>query len=328
MKTARNKGLTRPFSRRLNDAKGNAVHFKAILNSEGGTLRTADTDALSTEIQDKFSAGGHSADIVLVQGKDLEAELDRAVADNKIEGVLIGGGDGSVSGAAAKLMNTGKVLAVLPAGTMNLFARSLQVPLDLSQALDALARAPVSDVDIATANGRPFVHQYSVGMHAKLVHLREKREFASRLGKIRASAQAAVDTVLHPPRIRVRLEMPGGTEVDARTSSIGITNNLYGEGHIPYTDTPDGGTLGIYVTKARSRREMFAFLAKMALGKWVTNAQVEIHQTKSVTMHILSSHRRFRCVIDGELCKLEPKVEVKIHPGALKVLRPGIAEPK
>lgn len=304
------------------------MHFKAILNSEGGTLRTADTDALSTEIRDKCAAGGHSVDIVLVPGKKLEAELDDAVGDEKVEGVLIGGGDGSVSGAAAKLMNTGKVLAVLPAGTMNLFARSLQIPLDLSQALDALATAPVSDVDIATANGRPFVHQYSVGMHAKLVHLREKREFASRLGKIRASAQAAVDTVFNPPRIRVRLEMPGGTEVEARTSSIGITNNLYGEGHIPYTDTPDGGTLGIYVTKARSRREMLAFLAQMALGKWETNAQVEIHQTRSVTMHILSAHRKFRCVIDGELHKLEPKVEVKIHPGALKVLRPGVADQK
>ena len=70
--------------------------------------------------------------------------------------------------------------------------------------------------------------------------------------------------------------MPGGTEVEARTSSIGITNNLYGEGHIPYTDTPDGGTLGIYVTKARSRREMFAFLAMMALGRWKSNDQVEI----------------------------------------------------
>ncbi len=302
------------------------MHFKAILNSEGGTLRTADTDALSAEIEEKFAAGGHTVDIALVPGKELEAELDKAVADDAVEGVLIGGGDGSVSGAAAKLMKTGKVLAVLPAGTMNLFARSLQIPLDLSQALDALATAPIADVDIATANGRPFVHQYSVGMHAKLVHLREQREFASRLGKIRASAQAAVDTVLNPPRIRVRLEMPGGTEVEARTSSIGITNNLYGEGHIPYTDTPDGGTLGIYVTKARSRREMFAFLAMMALGRWKSNDQVEIHQTKSVTMHILSSHRKFRCVIDGELCKLEPKVEIEIHPGALKVLRPAAAD--
>ena len=46
---------------------------------------------------------------------------------------------------------------------------------------------------------------------------------------------------------------------------------------------------------------MLAFLAQMALGKWETNAQVEIHQTRSVTMHILSAHRKFRCVIDGEL---------------------------
>lgn len=303
------------------------MHFQAILNSEGGTLRTADIDALTVEITEKFTAQGHTIDVALVKGEELEDALDGAVADDRVEAVLIGGGDGSVSGTAGKLMNTGKVMAVLPAGTMNLFARSLQVPLDLSAALDALASAPVADVDIATANGHPFVHQYSVGMHAEMVHLREKREFASRLGKIRASAQAAFDTVLNPPRIKVRLEMPGGTEIEARTSSIGITNNLYGEGHIPYTDTPDGGTLGIYITKARSRTEMLAFLAKMALGKWKTNEQVEIHQTQTVSMHILSSHRKFRCVIDGELCKLEPRVEIKIHPGALKVLRPGRVDP-
>lgn len=303
------------------------MHFSAILNGEGGTLRTTDLDALSDDIRSKFEASGHSVEIKVVEGSELEAELDRSVADAKVDGVLIGGGDGSVSGAAGKLMDTGKVLAVLPAGTMNLFARSLRIPLGLAEALDALASAPVEDVDIATANGRAFVHQYSIGMHAKLVHLREQREFASRLGKIRASAQAALGAVLDPPRIKARLKLSDGTGIDARTSSIGITNNLYGEGHIPYTDTPDGGLLGIYITKARTRREMFSFLAKMALGKWRTNEQVEIYRTTGVVLEILSAHHRFSCVIDGELCALEKRVELKIHPGALKVLRPVLLNP-
>lgn len=303
------------------------MHFSAILNGEGGTLRTTDLDALSTDIREKFESAGHSAEVRVVEGSQLEAELDRAVADKKVDAVLIGGGDGSVSGTAAKLMDTGKVMAVLPAGTMNLFARSLQIPLDLGEALDALAIAPVADVDIATANGRAFVHQYSIGMHAKLVHLREQREFASRLGKIRASAQAALGAVLDPPRIKARLKLTDGTEIDARTSSIGITNNLYGEGHIPYTDTPDGGLLGIYITKARTRRELFSFLAKMAMGKWQSNEQVEIYKTTGVVLDILSTHHRFSCVIDGELCELEKRVELKINPGALKVLRPAVVDP-
>ncbi|MHB2267051.1 diacylglycerol/lipid kinase family protein [Aliihoeflea sp. PC F10.4] len=304
------------------------MHFSAILNGEGGTLRTTDLDALSNDIRAKFEAAGHSVEIKVVEGNDLEAALDQAVADKKVDGVLIGGGDGSVSGAAAKLMDTGKVLAVLPAGTMNLFARSLRLPLDLGEALDALARASVREVDIATANDRAYVHQYSIGMHAKLVHLREQREFASRLGKMRASAQAALGAVLNPPRIKARLKLADGTEIDARTSSIGITNNLYGEGHIPYTDTPDGGVLGIYITKARTRSEIFSFVAKMAMGRWKANEQVEIYRTTAVVLDILSTHHKFSSVIDGELCELEKRVEFKIHPGALKVLMPGDVEPK
>ncbi len=303
------------------------MNFSVILNGEGGTLRTTELDALSNDIRDRFAAAGHSVEIRVVEGGELEAELDRAVANKDVEAVVIGGGDGSVSGAAGKLMDTGKALGVLPAGTMNLFARSLRIPLDLAEALDALATAPVEKVDIATANGRAFVHQYSIGMHAKLVHLREQREFASRLGKIRASAQAALGAVLDPPRIKLHLKLADGSEIEARTSSIGITNNLYGEGHIPYTDTPDGGVLGIYITKARTRREMFSFLAKMAMGKWRSNEQVAIYQTTEVVLEILSAHRRFRCVIDGELCELEKRVELKIHPGALKVLRPAIPDP-
>jgi diacylglycerol kinase family enzyme len=295
------------------------------LNGEGGTLRTTDPDVLSNEIREKFEAAGHSVSIKVVKAAQLEAELDGAVADPHIEAVVIGGGDGSVSGAAGKLMDTGKALGILPAGTMNLFARSLRIPLDLSDALDALAGAPVANVDIATANGRAFVHQYSIGLHAKLVHLREQRQFASRLGKIRASAQAALRAVLDPPRVKVRLELADGSVIEAKTSSIGITNNLYGEGHIPYTDTPDGGVLGIYITKARSRRELFSFLAKMAMGKWRDNEQVAIYSSTAVTLEVLSAHRHFRCVIDGELCELEKRVELKIHPGALKVLRPPAA---
>ncbi len=299
------------------------MHFLTILNMEGGSLRTTDGSALSAEIREKFTAAGHRVDIFLIEGRDLNRTLDQAVADPEIGAILIGGGDGSVSATAARLMNTGKVMAILPAGTMNLFARSLQIPLDPSNALDALATAPVRAVDIATANGRPFIHQYSIGMHAELVQRREEREFASRLGKLWASSQAAVGTVIDPPRVKVRLKMPGGIAIEARTSAIGITNNLFGEGHLPYTDTPDGGTLGIYITRTRTRGEMFMFLAKMAFGRWKTNAQVEIHQTQEVIVDVLSSHRRFQAAIDGELDDLERRVDVRIHPGALRVLRPA-----
>ena len=112
---------------------------------------------------------------------------------------------------------------------------------------------------MASANGRPFVHQFSIGMHAKMVGMRDKMEFASRLGKMRASIRAALATVLDPPSLKVSLTI-GDAEILTRATGIGITNNLFGEGHLPYADQPDGGVLGIYVTVARERGQIAALL--------------------------------------------------------------------
>src|SRR5690606_28446370 len=127
------------------------------------------------------------------------------VAKRGIDVVLAGGGDGTISAAAARLMGRKKALAILPAGTMNLFARGLGIPQTLDAAVQAFANGEVRAVDMASANGRPFVHQFSIGMHARMVQLREKMEFGSRLGKISASTRAAWATLNNPPAIEVLL---------------------------------------------------------------------------------------------------------------------------
>lgn len=296
------------------------MRFVAVLNREGGTLRTTDLDAFSTRMREMLQAAGHTVDIHIVSGKDLVAALDKA-ASSRADVVLAGGGDGTVSAAASRLMGKNKALAILPAGTMNLFARSLGIPLTLEAAVQSFAGGKVQAVDIATANGQPFVHQFSIGMHAKLVHLRDKMDFGSRLGKIRASARAAYDTIMNPPAVDVSLTI-GDAEVLTRATGIGITNNLFGEGHLPYADHPDGGVLGIYVTVAKQRGELLRFFLNMARGKWRDNEQVEIHKSDRVVLRIKSRKTQLRSVIDGELCKLERETEIKIHPGALRVLVP------
>ncbi|MDQ6433597.1 diacylglycerol kinase family protein [Mesorhizobium sp. LHD-90] len=235
---------------------------------------------------------------------------------------MAGGGDGTISAAAAALKDTDKALAVLPAGTMNLFARGLGIPQRLEDALAAFAAGEIKAVDLASADGKPFVHQFSIGLHAKMVVLREKMEFASRLGKIGASVRAAYRTVMKPPSMRVQLTI-GGAEIVTRISGIGISNNLFGEGHLPYADRPDGGVLGIYVTVAKERGELLRLAANLARGRWKDNDQVEIHEAEEAELKLLSGSRKFRCVIDGELHPLKEITRIRIHKKALKVLVPS-----
>ena len=106
------------------------MRFAAVLNRDGGTLRTIDIDAFASRMRETLEAAGHSVTIEIVSSDELEQALDKAAA-GRADVVLAGGGDGTVSAAAARLMDKKKALAILPAGTMNLFARSLGLPLTL-----------------------------------------------------------------------------------------------------------------------------------------------------------------------------------------------------
>ena len=298
------------------------MRFIAVLNSDGGTLRTLDLHAFAARLRDRLGEAGHTVDVRIVEGSGLMDALRQAVAAPDADVILAGGGDGTISAAAGVVMETGKILAVLPAGTMNLFARSLGMPLDLDSAIAAFTAGKVRMVDVATANGTPFVHQYSVGLHAKLVNIRDQMNFSSRLGKMRASIGATFATLLRPPSMQVSVEIDGA-EILVRASGIGVTNNLFGEGHLPYADEPDGGTLGVYITTARRLPQLVSALIHMLVGRWERNAHVEIHTGKQVVLRFTRLHKRYRCVIDGELSPIEHETAIRIHPKSLRVLVPA-----
>jgi diacylglycerol kinase family enzyme len=273
-------------------------------------------------MRDILEQAGHNLAVDVVDGSGVEAALERAATRRGVEVVLAGGGDGTISAAAARLMGRKRALAVLPAGTMNLFARSLGIPQTLDGALEAFATGEVRAVDMASANGKPFVHQFSIGLHARMVQLREKMVFGSRLGKMRASARAAWITLRNPPALDVTLKI-GAAEVAARTTGIGVTNNLFGEGHLPYADDPAGGVLGIYVNVASQPGELLRHALNMARGRWRDNEHVEIHQADRVVLAVRMGRRKPRAVMDGELVSLGPETVFEIHPGALNVLVPA-----
>lgn len=66
-------------------------------------------------------------------GGELAGTLDRVLADGH-DLVVVGGGDGTVSYAAGRVAGTNVMLGVLPLGTANDFARTLEIPNNLAEA--------------------------------------------------------------------------------------------------------------------------------------------------------------------------------------------------
>ncbi|ODN70259.1 diacylglycerol/lipid kinase family protein [Methylobrevis pamukkalensis] len=312
-----------------------SLRVRAVVNGMAGTARGTEQDSFCTRLVEAFVAHGHVADCAVVAPEAVEAAIAAAADDPAVDVLVACGGDGTVSLAARHAVRGGKILGVLPGGTMNLFARSLGLSTDLDEAVLQLAAGTPAAVDIAVIEGdglgtaglggRPFVHQFSVGLKARMVKLRKAIVYRSRLGKIVATLRAAAAALSRPPNFEVEIATPEGTE-RRRASAVAVSNNPFGDRHLPYADRLDGGQLGLYVAAPLSARGALRLGLDLLLGRWRANPDLQSRTATSIRLAFRGGHVR-RCVIDGELVDLPPVVTLRIHPGALTVLTPGpIAE--
>lgn len=295
------------------------LRFQAVINRDASTLKSADPERLAERLKAAFEAHGHVLTSVLRAGADMPGALEEAARAPDIDAILAAGGDGTISLAAGIAHKAGKALAVLPGGNMNFFARSLAIPLDLDLAVEALAGGRPMDVDIAFANDRPFIHEFSLGLHPEMIELRDRETFGTRLGKLVGSLRSLSRTLINPPRVRVWIDDGQGRERRIAAAALAISNNPYGAGHMPYADKVDGGVLGVYVARTVRPVELAAIAARLATGDWASMPQIEHFTTTRLR---LTRRRRIKAAIDGELASMRGPVDIRIEPGALTVIAP------
>ncbi|MGY1635546.1 bifunctional phosphatase PAP2/diacylglycerol kinase family protein [Geodermatophilus sp. SYSU D00742] len=118
--------------------------------------------------------------------------LEEAARSGRARALGVAGGDGSVAAAAAVAVEHGLPLAVLPAGTLNHFARDVGVH-TLEHAAEAVAAGEAVEVDVAEVNGTPFLNTASIGSYPEMVRRRDA--LAGRMGKWAAMTVAVARTL-------------------------------------------------------------------------------------------------------------------------------------
>lgn len=297
------------------------MNLVGVFNRDGGTFKTTDMDAYCAHATKTFKEAGHEIECHIVSGKDVVDTMQRLAARPDIEGLIAGGGDGTISAAADIVWRNGLTLGIVPAGTMNLFARSLKLPLDIWEVLGVLADGEVLHVDIASANGRSFVHQFSAGLHARMVRYRNSMTFGSRLGKMRASARAVLGVMFNPPVFEVEFSAEG-EKGQRRVSAISVSNNEFGSDPLLYADDVTGGHLGFYIANPLTPKGVARLALDILRGRLKDNEAVTAMTAAEVELHFPRQRRDVRCVIDGELLPMDRDVTIRIHAGELKVLVP------
>lgn len=295
------------------------MRLSLILNGSAGTLRGLDAGKVAEELAEILKAEGHTVSIETPEGRRVIEAIERACLDDGFDAVVVGGGDGTISAAAGFAAAHGATLGVLPLGTMNLFARSLGIPLAMRAAAEAIARGEKVDVDIGEVNGRFFVHHVTIGLHARMILLRSAFPYRTRLGKLKASIQAWWIAVRNPPRVEARIRTDSA-EFRRRTAAILVSNNPLGEGHIPYADDPRAGRLGLYVANSLRWQDLFTLAVRLALGHVRSNPLLDDSTVEKVDIDFDAPS--IDASLDGEIVKLQPPLKCRQHRRRLSVLMP------
>ena len=302
-----------------------------MLNRRSGTVAKLGIDRAKEQIAATFAANGISATVVVVAGSQIRDRVTQEIAERRsrewqgFDVIVVGGGDGSISSAAAAITGTDIPLGILPLGTLNHFARDLGVPLDLEAAIRAIAGSRAGVVDVGEVNGRLFVNNSSLGIYPHLVAERDR--FHSH-GPARwfAAAIALCRVLWRLPRPRVRVRAPGW-QAERRTTCLFIANNMYRrDGFAGATrERLDRGELCLYMASRDGRMALIQLALRAFLGRLESERDFVLARLKSV--EILAPRGRLRVALDGESLVLRTPLHYRIRPRALRVIFPGPMPP-
>jgi diacylglycerol kinase family enzyme len=299
------------------------MRIHIVMNVHAGTLRGSDPRQVSEQVVAAFTDAGHQVSLDLATESQLRGLLVAGAKRNDIDVLVAGGGDGTISTAAGLLKHRPIALGILPGGTMNMYARTLRLPLEPVAAAKALAHGEVLSVDGATAAGQLFLHQISFGIQPHAIRRREQMRYGSRIEKIVASTRSLLATLRDPPQFTVEVMLDGDPRL-LSTSALAISNNVYGDNHLPYADRPDGGVLGIYAATSTRWADLAEIGAALVLGGWKNHPKIIVETARQVRIRPLQRHhgRGLLASIDGETKRFHGDIEIAIQPKSLKVLAP------
>lgn len=247
---------------------------------------------------------------------NLARTVRQAIADGAPM-VIVGGGDGSMSGTVDELVGKDCVFAVLPMGTANSFARTLDLPLDLDGAVQAIATGQRRRVDLGMIDGDYFVNAASLGLSPMIGQTvpHKLKRYLGRIGYLLWAVKCSVGFRAF------RLIIDDGTEERRMWSTeVRILNGPY-HGGVELSDHADVDTGEIVVqaivgrSHARLAWDWYAKFFKLR----DRNAHTEEFHGTSFK---ITTKPRQRISIDGEVLARTPLI-AKIAPGAIEVAVPA-----
>ncbi len=290
----------------------------AVVVNAGSRLGAA---ALDRTAQLLGTAGFRSLRVLPVHtGRELPTRIDEAVADRP-DLLVVGGGDGTVSCAAGRVAGTAVTLGVLPLGTANDFARTMEIPPELDEAVATLVSGKVVDIDLGRVDGRAYLNVASLGLSVAVTERLTPR-LKRRLGPVAYPVATALAYRRHVP-FRARLEFPEGEREpmdleDLMQIAVGNGRHYGGGNAVAPNASVDDHLLDVYAIVRGRLRDHMSIARLLKDGSFVEHEKVHHVTTRRVRVVTDPS---LPVNLDGEIAATTPAT-FEVERNAVRVVVP------
>ncbi len=267
-----------------------------------------------------FAQRGIEADFRFPHPEEL-SHLLQVARESEVDGIIVGGGDGTIRTAAAALAGSKIPLGVLPLGTLNHFSKDLGLPQKLEDAAQVIGTGNVARIDLGEVNGEVFINNSSIGIYPFMVLDRERIQEEEGKRKWHAAFYAAVRALRKFPLRKLRVRVENETVLH-RSPIVFVGNNDYGlnSGQVGRRERLDRDELSVYVARVETRWGFLSLVLRGMLGKLRTSR--DLKTLKGSFAEITSRTSRLPVALDGEVEILTPPLRYVIRKQALKVFVP------
>ena len=296
-----------------------------IINTDSGYfLNGGDVESLTNGLMGIFDSAQCEMQAIRTDAAGVEQAI-RLVAESPASVVFIMGGDGTVRSAMHLLRTTGKSLAILPGGTMNVYAREQGISDDPLKAASQLLTGHDKAVDLADLNGIIFFGSAVFGAAPGVARVREKERGRGFFRQSYALLAASWRALNNGPVLRLECAADG-RRFHFKSKAVVIGNNeIVPEPGMPLTRAGwDSGLLFVYIFRKRSPWQLAAFGILFVLGLWKQAERLTQVQCREAVFYPRrnKSPKKVDVMLDGEPIKFSFPLRFTIHPADIKIRVP------
>jgi diacylglycerol kinase (ATP) len=243
----------------------------------------------------------------------------RSALKQGAELVFVWGGDGMVQRCADVVADSNAAMAILPAGTANLFASNLGIPKSIDAAVEIGLRGDRRKLDLGSVNGEKFAVMAGVGFDAEMIH-DANPEMKRRFGRTAYVLAAAKNLRGKPFEARIKVDGKTWFEGNASCVLFGNVGDAFAGLSAFEEARPDDGLLEVGIASPEGILEWGRTIARAALSDASKSPFVHTTRGRSVELRL---DRKVRHELDGSERGKKKSFTVKAEPSAISVCVPA-----